>query len=88
VTYQGADRRKGNEAILAEHGAHIGQLRADVAELKAELKHANETLGTISLTLAQAQGGWKVAVGLGGLAAAGGGSLVAIIMNAWQHIKP
>jgi hypothetical protein len=90
MEWDGRERRRGtdgHDAILAAHGAHIGQLREDVSELKQELKKANETLAAINITLAEAKGGWTVAVGLGGLAATAGASLTAAVAWAWQNLR-
>jgi hypothetical protein len=77
--YQGEERRHagGMEATVGRHAAQIERLLSDVTEI-------NEKLDRLISAMAEAKGGWKVAVGLGGAAAALGATLASV----WQYIKP
>jgi len=69
---------------LAEHGSDIKHLQADMDRMTEDMVEVKKTLQDISKTLAEAQGGWKMMMMVGGFGAAVG-SLIAWILN---FIKP
>jgi len=65
------------ERELASHGADIRHLPVDMDKLVADMKVMKETLAAINNTLAEARGGWKILMMVGGA----GGMLGALVMQ-------
>ena len=70
------------ERELAVHETEIKHLQADMDKLVADMDDIKKTLNNINNTLAEAKGGWKVLMMLGG---AGGvlGSAVTYFIHNW-----
>ena len=70
------------ERELAVHETEIKHLQADMDKLVADMDDIKNTLNNINTTLAEARGGWKVLMMLGG---AGGvlGSSVTYFVPQW-----
>ena len=70
------------ERELAVHETEIKHLQADMDKLVADMDDIKNTLNNINTTLAEARGGWKVLMMLGG---AGGvlGSSVTYFVQQW-----
>jgi len=70
------------ERELAVHETEIKHLQADMDRLVADMESIKTTLNSINNTLAEAKGGWKVLMMLGG---AGGvlGSAVTYFIQQW-----
>jgi prefoldin subunit 5 len=70
------------ERELAVHETEIKHLQADMDKLVQDMEDIKKTLTNINNTLAEAKGGWKVLMMLGG---AGGvlGSAVTYIIQTW-----
>jgi prefoldin subunit 5 len=70
------------ERELAVHETEIKHLQADMDKLVSDMEDIKKTLSSISTTLAEARGGWKVLMMLGG---AGGvlGSSVTYFIQQW-----
>jgi prefoldin subunit 5 len=70
------------ERELAVHETEIKHLQADMDRLVADMDDIKNTLNNINTTLAEARGGWKVLMLLGG---AGGvlGSSVTYFIQQW-----
>jgi prefoldin subunit 5 len=63
------------ERELAVHETEIKHLQADMDRLVADMESIKSTLNSINTTLAEARGGWKVLMMVGGA----GGALGAIV---------
>jgi prefoldin subunit 5 len=70
------------ERELAVHETEIKHLQADMDKLVSDMEDIKKTLSSINSTLAEARGGWKVLMMLGG---AGGvlGSSVTYFVQQW-----
>jgi prefoldin subunit 5 len=70
------------ERELAVHETEIKHLQADMDKLVSDMEDIKKTLSSINSTLAEARGGWKVLMMLGG---AGGvlGSSVTYFIQQW-----
>ena len=70
------------ERELAVHETEIKHLQADMDKLVEDMEDIKKTLNSINNTLAEAKGGWKVLMMLGG---AGGvlGSAVTYVIQEW-----
>lgn len=70
------------ERELAIHETEIKHLQADMDKLVQDMDEIKKTLAGINNTLAEARGGWKVLMMLGG---AGGmlGSIVTYYLHQW-----
>lgn len=70
------------ERELAIHETEIKHLQADMDKLVQDMEDIKKTLNNINTTLAEARGGWKVLMMLGG---AGGvlGSAVTYFIQQW-----
>ena len=70
------------ERELAVHETEIKHLQADMDKLVADMDDIKKTLNAISNTLAEARGGWKALMFLGG---AGGvlGSAITYFVQEW-----
>jgi len=63
------------ERELAVHETEIKHLQADMDRLVADMDDIKKTLNDINSTLAEARGGWKVLMMVGGV----GGALGAVV---------
>ena len=63
------------ERELAVHETEIKHLQADMDRLVADMDDIKKTLNSINTTLAEARGGWKVLMMVGGA----GGALGALV---------
>ena len=63
------------ERELAVHETEIKHLQADMDRLVADMEDIKKTLNSINSTLADARGGWKVLMMVGGA----GGALGAVV---------
>jgi prefoldin subunit 5 len=63
------------ERELAVHGTEIKHLQADMDRLVADMDDIKKTLNDINTTLAEARGGWRVLMMVGGA----GGALGAMV---------
>ena len=61
------------ERELAVHETEIKHLQADMDRLVADMEAIKATLNSINSTLAEARGGWKVLMMVGGAGGALGG---------------
>lgn len=61
------------ERELAVHETEIKHLQADMDRLVADMEAIKTTLNAINSTLAEARGGWKVLMMVGGAGGALGG---------------
>ena len=70
------------ERELAVHETEIKHLQADMDKLVQDMEDIKKTLNAINATLAEARGGWKVLMMLGG---AGGvlGSTITYFVQHW-----
>ncbi len=70
------------ERELAVHETEIKHLQADMDKLVQDMEDIKKTLANINNTLAEARGGWKVLMMLGG---AGGvlGSTITYFIQHW-----
>jgi prefoldin subunit 5 len=70
------------ERELAVHETEIKHLQADMDKLVQDMESIKTTLNSINATLAEARGGWKVLMMLGG---AGGvlGSTITYFIQQW-----
>jgi prefoldin subunit 5 len=70
------------ERELAVHETEIKHLQADMDRLVQDMDDIKKTLNNINSTLAEARGGWKVLMMLGG---AGGvlGSTITYFIQQW-----
>jgi prefoldin subunit 5 len=70
------------ERELAVHETEIKHLQADMDKLVQDMEDIKKTLNNINNTLAEAKGGWRVLMMLGG---AGGvlGSAVTYLIHTW-----
>ena len=70
------------ERELAVHETEIKHLQADMDKLVQDMESIKTTLNSINSTLAEARGGWKVLMMLGG---AGGvlGSTITYVIQQW-----
>lgn len=71
------------ERELAVHETEIKHLQADMDRLVQDMDDIKKTLNNINATLAEARGGWKVLMMLGG---AGGvlGSTITYFIQQWM----
>ena len=69
------------ERELAVHETEIKHLQADMDKLVEDMEAIKKTLHDINTTLAEARGGWKVLLMLGGA----GGALGSAITYLIQH---
>jgi prefoldin subunit 5 len=60
---------------LATHANDIKHLQADMDKMVDEMKQIKEAIQAIQKTLAEAHGGWRVLIGVGGAMALVGGAI-------------
>ena len=63
------------ERELAVHETEIRHLQSDMDKLVADMEAIKDTLNNINQTLAEARGGWKILMMVGGA----GGALGAVV---------
>ena len=63
------------ERELAVHETEIKHLQSDMDKLVADMEAIKDTLANINQTLAEARGGWKILMMVGGA----GGALGAVV---------
>jgi prefoldin subunit 5 len=68
---------------LATHASDIAHLQSDMDRLVDSVNKMQETLNGIERTLAEAKGGWRVLVAVGGAAGVLGG-LIVHFANWWN----
>lgn len=61
---------------LAEHGAEIKHLQADMDNMTRDMEEVKEALREISKTLSEAKGGWHMLMVVGGAGASVGAGVV------------
>ncbi len=64
---------------LATHTAEIKNMKADMDQMVNALKDMNATLVSINTTLAEAKGGWKMLMVVGGAGGAIGSFLTQVL---------
>jgi len=64
---------------IGRHDAQIDQLQRQVETLHADMRNVLGQLQKISSTLAEARGGWRVLLAVGGLASVLGAGLVKVV---------
>jgi prefoldin subunit 5 len=69
------------ERELAVHETEIKHLQADMDKLVSDMEDIKKTLNSINSTLAEARGGWKVLMMLGGGAGVLGSALTYFIQE-------
>jgi prefoldin subunit 5 len=82
-------RREDNPAIqtvreLATHGADIKHLQTDMDKMVKDIDEIKEALRSISVTLSEAKGGWKLLLVVGGIGASVA-TVVAWILDYLKH---
>jgi len=84
------DNHRGEDPViqtvreLAMHGADIKHLQIDMDKMVKDLDEIKEALRSISITLSEAKGGWKLLLVVGGLGASVA-TLVAWILDYLKH---
>ena len=68
---------------LATHASDIAHLQLDMDKLVDSVSKMQETLNGIEKTLAEAKGGWKMLLAVGGAAGVAGGFIVHVA-NWWS----
>ena len=64
---------------LATHASDIAHLQSDMDKLVDSVTKMQETLNGIEKTLAEAKGGWKMLLAIGGAAGVAGGFIVQLL---------
>ena len=72
---------------LATHDADIKYLRQDTDQIVRSMSVMQEDLRTIKETLAEARGGWRVLLLIGGAGGALGSAVTAWLSNITHHVK-
>jgi prefoldin subunit 5 len=68
---------------LATHANDIEHLQQDMDKMIAEMKEIKEAIQSIQKTLAEAHGGWRLLLGIGGAAALLGAILANLFQGLW-----
>ncbi len=71
-------------ARLEEQVKHLGQQQDEMKQMLAE---QSKQLAAIAVTLAQARGGWRVFLLIGGAFFTAGGTIVGCVVWALQHLQ-
>lgn len=71
---------------LGKHDAQIESLNLQFNRMHADMQRMLEELQSIQATLAEAKGGWRTLMWVGGLSAAAGGIVVKVMT--WLQILP
>ena len=72
---------------LATHDADIKYLRQDTDQIVRSMSVMQADLRTIKETLAEARGGWRVLLLIGGAGGALGSAVTAWLSNITHHVK-
>jgi hypothetical protein len=64
---------------LATHASDIAHLQSDVDKMAADIDEIKKMLTSINTTLAEAKGGWKMLLAVGGVAGAIGAGFMQIL---------
>ena len=69
---------------LATHANDIQHLQADMDKMVDEMKEIKEAIQAIQKTLAEAHGGWRFLLGVGGAAALIGAIMANLFQGFWS----
>ena len=64
---------------LATHASDIAHLQSDVDKMAADIDEIKRMLTSINTTLAEAKGGWKMLLAVGGVAGAIGAGIMQVL---------
>ena len=64
---------------LATHASDIAHLQSDMDKMAADIDEIKKMLTSINSTLAEAKGGWKVLLAVGGFAGVVGAGLMQVV---------
>ena len=64
---------------LATHASDIAHLQSDMDKMAADREEIKKMLTNINTTLAEAKGGWKMLLAVGGAAGVAGGFIVQLL---------
>ena len=64
---------------LATHASDIAHLQSDMDKMAADIEEIKKMLTNINTTLAEAKGGWKMLLAVGGAAGVAGGFIVQLL---------
>jgi hypothetical protein len=68
---------------LATHASDIAHLQSDMDKMATDIEEIKKMLSSINSTLAEAKGGWKMLMAVGGAAGVLGG-LIVHLANWWN----
>jgi prefoldin subunit 5 len=68
---------------LATHASDIAHLQSDMDKMATDIDEIKKMLSSINATLAEAKGGWKMLMAVGGAAGVLGG-LIVHLANWWN----
>ena len=68
---------------LATHASDIAHLQSDMDKMATDIEEIKKMLSSINTTLAEAKGGWKMLMAVGGAAGVLGG-LIVHLANWWN----
>jgi prefoldin subunit 5 len=69
---------------LATHANDISHLQVDMDKMVEEMKEIKEAIQAIQKTLAEAHGGWRLLLGVGGAAALIGAVIANLFSGLWN----
>ena len=64
---------------LATHASDIAHLQSDMDKMAADIDEIKRMLTSINTTLAEAKGGWKMLLAIGGVAGAIGAGIMQVL---------
>jgi prefoldin subunit 5 len=64
---------------LATHASDIAHLQSDMDKMAADIDEIKRMLTSINTTLAEAKGGWKMLLAVGGVAGAIGAGIMQVL---------
>jgi prefoldin subunit 5 len=64
---------------LATHASDIAHLQSDMDKMAADINEIKRMLTSINTTLAEAKGGWKMILAVGGVAGAIGAGIMQVL---------
>lgn len=64
------------DRILGEHGARLTAAENNIESVEADIKRMREDIAAIREMMAEAKGGWRVMMLIGGASATAGGLIV------------
>jgi prefoldin subunit 5 len=64
---------------LATHASDIAHLQSDMDKMAADIDEIKKMLTSINTTLAEAKGGWKMLLAVGGVAGAIGAGIMQVL---------